>query len=201
MSEPEFLGWPTAAWRDMAQVIALAVGGVWAYLLFVRGRARFPRASVTHRISHRLLPGGGLLLRVTVVITNSGVIILRIASGFVRVQQVLPLPEYVQELVRKGEDPVAEGGLDVNWTLLGERAQKWGEGAFEVEPGETDEVTCDFVLDDGFETVQVYSYFANVKKRGRDIGWGLTTLYDLGRNVSEPVERTVESLTGRERGN
>jgi len=69
---------------------------------------------------------------------------------------------------------------------------------FEIEPGETDEVTCDCFLAGDVETLEVYCYFENAKKRG-PIGWGLTRLYDLTPTTPEPVERTVERLTGGER--
>ena len=38
---------------SIVQAAAIIVGGIWAYLAFVRGRLRLPRASLRHTITHR----------------------------------------------------------------------------------------------------------------------------------------------------
>jgi hypothetical protein len=60
-------------------------------------------------------------------------------------------------------------------------------------------VVWDFILDGDLDTILVYSYYRNVQKRNRDIGWGLTTLYDLRSTgeQEEVVEQTVKDLTGK----
>jgi len=64
-----------------------------------------------------------------------------------------------------------------------------------IEPGETDEVSADFFLDDPtLELMEVYTYFKNVSAEG--IGWHLTTLYDVGEKTGR-VERTVSDISQR----
>lgn len=204
VSQPDFLWWPVATWETIAalvQTAALLVGGAWAYLRFVKGRLWYPRASLRHTISHRPVEGGRVLLRVHTGITNSGNVILPIRDAIFRVQQVLPLADEVLRAVQAGEDAVEEGALEVVWPGLAERVHKWPPKEIEIEPGETDEIICDFVLDEAkdIETVQVYGYFENSRKRRRrrPIGWGLATLYDMSPAAARVVERKVDDLTGR----
>lgn len=193
------LGWPLSAWKNLGEILALAFGGYWTYMLFVKGRGRFPRASLTHKIDDRSLPDGKRLLRVSTVISNSGTVVLRIREGIFRVQRVLPLPSLIMKAIQGGNDPVGPGKLEVSWPRLVSRRREWLKGEFEIEPGETDVVTCEFVIGGSLQTVRIYSYFRNAKKRWREIGWSLITLYDFGRATPIPFEGTVEDLAGKER--
>jgi hypothetical protein len=87
----------------------------------------------------------------------------------------------------------------VLWPLIQERERAWDTGAFQIEPGERDVVACEFIFEGGLETVEVYSYFKNESKKrgGREIGWGLTTLYDFKGDPASPVAKTAEVLTGK----
>ena len=66
----------------------------------------------------------------------------------------------------------------------------------EIEPGESDEICFDYLIDTGVEIINIYSYFSNFKKKSmfrifnrfhicrrvlkkRDIGWQITTIYNL----------------------
>jgi hypothetical protein len=199
MDEPVLFGWPISAWKDVVEAAALVLAGFWAYMLFVRGRQRFPRASLTHRITHRNLPDGQVLLHVNVLVANPGLIVLRIKEAEARVQQLLPLPDDVREAIELGKDPVPKGEREVPWALLSERTCEWKKRQFEIEPGEADESTWDFVLPSDVHTVEVYNYFRNAKKRRKDIGWGLTTLYDVRPAAETKVETVIEGMTGKER--
>ncbi len=197
---PEWLVQPLTFWVDLATIAAIVVGGIWAYLLFIRRRQKYPRAALTHhivhrRISHDELPDDKVLLRVGLVIENPGEVLLSLISGETRVQQVEPWPKWFLEKVKNGEDPVEEGQTEVNWPYAGEpgeRLLQFEKKEREVEPGEKDEIHFDFVLTAECEAVLVYTYIQNQAKlgwrrKGRDIGWGVTSLYDLhnpdGRDV------------------
>ncbi len=161
---------------------AIILGGIWSYMLFVRTRQRYPRANLKHRITHRLLGNKKQLLVLDIVIENTGDVLLSLASAVVRIQQVLPIHASLEDSIHTGEPvPEKENEKEFPWPLLASRKSKWGKGEFEIEPGESDQVTYDFFLDDELETVRVYAYFENEKKKRRKkpIGWGITTLYDL----------------------
>lgn len=160
-------------------VLGIVVGGVWTYMLFIEKRQRYPRAKATHAITHKPLGHNSVLLHVTTDISNSGEVLLRLESGFTRVQQLLPPPPEVVAAIKKGGDPVPAGKTEYPWPLVGERTWDWKAQPHEVEPGENEEVHCDFVIADTHSTVEIYTYVRNEAKPNREIGWNLTTIYDL----------------------
>jgi hypothetical protein len=182
----------SATVKNIVETGAVLVAGWWTYRIFVKTRSALPRATVTHRVSHRDLPDGRKLIQVTAVIKNEGTVLLDIPEGLIRLQQVLPLPAHVSNQLSKGEDPVEDGKFEVNWVGLGQRR---APSNLEIEPLEADQVTADFFVNEPeLQLVQIYTYFKNVKKK--EIGWGLTTLYDLGTSPGT-TERTFEGLAGR----
>lgn len=197
-AESSLVGWPVSAWKDLVEAGAVCVGGVWAYMLFVRGRQRYPRASIAHSITHRLVPDGRALLRVVATIANPGVILLSLRYADAWVQQVLPLAEGIEDLATT-EDGEGQREPEFKWPQIGPRLECfWQKEDFEIEPGENDQVTWEFFIDKDVETVVVYTYFQNVKKRRREIGWRLTTLYDLKETPpGKIVKSQAADLTGK----
>jgi hypothetical protein len=158
--------------EPLATIIAILVGGFWSYMLFVRNRQKYPRAKISHQIAHKKISDEKVLLHVSTKISNIGNVLLSIISGRTWVQQVIPSQEKVLDSIPRGE-------TEINWPSIGDKITKWEEGKFEIEPGEDDQICYDFVIDADVQTVKVYSHFENVKKRGRDLGWSWTTIYDL----------------------
>lgn len=168
-------------------VVALVVGGIWTYMLFVQKRQKFPRARMAHQIW--LLPLGSdhQVLTVRVRLSNVGDVLLSLESAEVRVQQLSPVPVDLVQAVRKGKDLTSPDDPEANWPEVGYREFTWESGSFEIEPKERDSVVMDFVVDQEIDAVRIYSYFRNVKKEGPDIGWGLTTQHDLpSRPLGKP---------------
>ena len=62
--------------QSVVTVIAIGVSGLWSYWFFVQNRQRYPRASITHHITHMPIANDKLLLHVSVTIFNKGDILL-----------------------------------------------------------------------------------------------------------------------------
>lgn len=166
--------------QSATTILAIVVSGFWGYWIFIKNRQQYPRVKLSHSISHRKIDTQRILLHVTVTIQNIGEILLSLRAAETRVQQVLPLPESVADSMKKGADPVPVGETEISaWPLLGCHGTNFQKGLFEVEPGEIQELHHDFVVTGAIETILVYSYLKNVSKRNREIGWNLTTLYDV----------------------
>jgi len=165
--------------QGVVTIVAIAVGGAWAYLLFVRRRQKYPRANLTQDLRCYPLRDNKLLLRATVRICNESEVLLSLASGLSRVQQVLPCTEdLVASLAKRiHDDDACEP--EVEWPLLEEWKVAFKKGEREIEPGESDELHFDFVVDSDVQVVVLYSYLKNVRKRKREIGWNVTSIYDL----------------------
>jgi hypothetical protein len=165
--------------QSAVTVIAMIVGGIWSYWLFVKNRQRYPRAGIAHHITHRRIGNDKLLLHVSVAISNVGDVLLSLVSLETRIQQVLPLSDKVLEVINKGQNPVSEGETEVAWPLIDSQKLELERGDCEVEPGESQEIHHDFILDAETEAIEVYTYLINEQKRTREIAWDLTTLYEL----------------------
>ncbi len=165
--------------NHVVSVLAVLFGGFWGYLLFVKRRQKYPRANLVHHITHRPFGGGKTLLQVSVTISNTGEVLLSLVSAEMRVQQLLPPTPNVAGCLERGEDPVPDGDTEVQWPLLKERKTDWTVGEFEIEPGESDQICYDFFVDSDVTSVEVYSYLTNARKRQREIGWHVTSTYNL----------------------
>lgn len=161
---------------------AIIIGGIWSYMLFIKKRQKYPRADISHQITHAILSKSKILLRVKTILRNKGDVLLALSSGEVRLQQIFPLqPGFAHQIDQI--DPVPENKSEVEWPLLGVRSFYWIKGECELEPGEQDCFIAEFICDAKIELVSVYSYFQNVKKYNRDIGWGITTLYKIDKTI------------------
>lgn len=182
-----FLGWlkneqnlvVLRALQSLLAMSAIVVGGFWTYRLFVQRRQRYPRANITQQIAHYPLANNKVLLRATVRICNEGEILLSLLSGFSRVQQMIPCADELCEDLEKRDDKDGQCEPEAEWPLLRERKLKFKKGEREIEPGESDELHFDFVIDSDVEVIVIYSYLKNAKKRRPEIGWNVTSIYDL----------------------
>jgi hypothetical protein len=163
-------------------LIAIVVGAIWTYWLFVRTRQKYPSVTLSQRIDYRAIAKDKVWLRVTITLQNTSKVLLSLVNGRTWVQQVIPVDEDILTKLLKGEEPLDDEGLEYLWPLAVEKKEKeWSKGSREIEPGESDQVHFDFVLGPDVETIIVYSYFRNAKKFGRkkELGWQITNVYDL----------------------
>jgi len=126
------------AFQSILTMVAIVVGGSWAYFLFVRRRQKYPRANITQRIRRYPLPNGKLLLRVIVQISNDGEILLSLVSGFCRVQQMIPCADDLCNGLEERDDSDEQCEPEADWPLICERKLKFKKRQREIEPGETD---------------------------------------------------------------
>jgi hypothetical protein len=174
-------------WADIASnvatVIAIVVGGVWTYVLFVRQRLKYPRAELGITAQHATIASDKRLLHVALRIANTGHVLLRPRYAELRVRQVLPLDHDIGLRLRPNWDPVLPGQHELEWPLIVDR--HWHE-AFEIEPGESDTLHADFVIDCDIAQVQLYAFVGNPTGKRRNFGWPSTCFVDLREDgVSE----------------
>jgi hypothetical protein len=187
----DFETW-TNALANVAQVVAIAVGGWWAYSRFIRQREEFPRADLEQVVAHRELDRHNTFLRVTVKVDNVSAVLLKTETVRTDVYQVLPVKDETKAALAAGE-LVPDGSRDARWPCI---AFYEGAGPGQIEPGEGDEFGFDFVIPADVQSLFVYSYIKNVTQEGRELGWGVTSLYDLDESRGEHRER-AESRPAR----
>jgi hypothetical protein len=185
--------WANSA-ANVAQVAAIIVGAIWAYNRFIRQREQWPRATLEQRIQHERLDDRHTLVRVWLKVENVSGVLLRAAVVRTDVYQVLPLTDDMKQSIDDGT-LVRDGEFEADWPSLGslERID-----AGEIEPQEGDEFGFDFIVPTEVDTAFVYSYVRNPSKETRELGWSVSSLYDLGAARGEHRER-AERIGGHKK--
>lgn len=166
-------------------IIALTVGGIWSYLLFVRTRQKYPRAVLEHSVTSVDLDSDRKLLHLDLSIHNVGEIKISVSSWKVWVQQVLPykVPEDWIEEFKEQKEISGSGTTQIEWPLVGENENTRVRGKeIEIESKEIHHMNFDFLIDPDIEMVFVYSYIRNVAISDRpELGWTLKSLVNVNR--------------------
>ncbi|MGB5159278.1 hypothetical protein [Desulfobacterium sp. N47] len=85
-------------WKNLSNIIqaiitsiAIVIGGIWTYLLFVRQRLNFPKVNIDLIIEDKLISDSHRLAHVKVSINNVGSVVLRSNFAELRIRQALPV--------------------------------------------------------------------------------------------------------------
>jgi hypothetical protein len=179
-----FESW-TNSLASLAQVGAIAVGGIWTYNRFIRQREEWPKATLEQRIQHETLDEQHTLLRVSLKVENVSGVLLQAAVVRTDVYQVLPLTDDVNRSIGDGT-LVQAGEFEATWPSLGSLERT---DAGEIEPQESDEYGFDFIVPSAVATAFVYSYVRNPRKQKKELGWVISSLYDLAPARGEHRQR------------
>jgi hypothetical protein len=160
--------------------VGIIVGGVWTYLLHVRKRLTYPRATVDLSISHvPKFTEHSQLVQVTLSIKNSGDVLLKTEYAELRLRKVVPIPEDLHLLADGSCDPVVDGEAKIEWPLVAERKWPSHEHPLEIEPGESDCLYADFVVPADLAVAELYCFVVNSRKKADGLGWTCTRLCSL----------------------
>lgn len=189
--------------QGMVTIGAVFVGGIWTYLAFVRKRLRYPRAELAVAVNSTCVAPGFRLVHVAVEITNTGSVLLAPEYAEIRLRQVIPLPAEIESRLKPGTDPVVADEKELRWPLIVGREWEWNASGIEIEPGESDRLNADFVINDTVEVVQIYTFVRNPRKRHAP-GWGTTLMHTLtdiqgDANMADREERPNELTHNQQR--
>ena len=178
--------WKTVAeiFESASKALAVIVGGIWTYQLFVKNRLSYPKLDISIVPKTVLLPNSRRLIHATVNIKNVGKVILRSDRAELRLRLIVPLPEQVASVINHGYDPVDEGKSQVAWPMISGREWFWKEKEFEIEPDESGTLHADYVIDETISAVEFYCFIGNSRKE--ELGWSCTLIY-----VPELSEKTL----------
>jgi hypothetical protein len=175
------------ALQSIATTIGIGVGGWWAYTQFQKNREPQPKADLVHVVVHRRMPTGHLWVRVELRLSNKGKVLLAPSAGETRIYRVLPLGDKLQAKLDKGEGLLREGSTEFDWELLEQPRNVWP--GIEIEPGETDGVSYDFLLEPKVQTILLYSHVTHERRNdGKDFGWSCHTVYELIDNSNKSIQ-------------
>jgi hypothetical protein len=151
---------------DIATICAIVVGGIWTYRLFVKKREDYARAVIKQEIEeHKILPEK-YLLRVTIYVQNIGSVAVYPTKSITKINKITPLTDVsLKGLLEKRPD-IGDSDDTILWPDVFIREQNLEDDDFYVEPGETEQIWTDFIVDDDTQIIQIYSKVYCGKKYG-----------------------------------
>jgi hypothetical protein len=193
--------------KSVFNILAVIIGAIWGYRLFWLKRQKYPRINISHQIVHKSLTADKNLLNVTVNLLNDGDVLVRLKSGEVWVQQILPLPRNFSFLIDEGKDVIKVlrdaipdesremWQTEAAWPVVSHYSvnfRAWHKK--EVEPGSSLQLRYDFILDSKIKLIKVYSFYENAAKdpvrvgsrrwkfwaaKKYTVGWESAVIYNL----------------------
>lgn len=162
--------------ESIVTIIAIIVGGIWTYILFIRNREKYPKADITHKIQ-KIKRESDIIVRLTIGIENLGKVKLPIQFGEIRLQQIKPSTSTIAEAVERFQKIGNTEKNEIEWPLLEERGFSFKKDKYELEPTEKENFEFDFVLGLEIEVIQFYTHIENAFKE--DKGWNYTSIHEL----------------------
>ena len=162
-------------------LVAICVGGVFAYQRLQLFRTFEPHLTISHRIDHRPIGDSYTYIHVTATLHNSSKVQVELRNGYFLLQQIAPeTDEQIENLYV--EVYVDRKYVDLQWTTLEKSDRNWDKGELVVEPGESHPETCEFIVSRDIESVMIYSYFYDQRfsqGTGPERGWLSSTVCDI----------------------
>jgi hypothetical protein len=176
--------------NKIVTTLAVIVAGIWTYKLFVENREAYARANLQHNITVVKIEDGRRLLRLDIIIENTGNVVLPLQHAEVRVERVLPLSPRIEQTLDQRVNQIVDGQDFFPWPVIRVRQSQWEEGQFELEPGEQDNARYEFIIPSTEQVINIYTHFDNAAKQDKQpgIGWDHSTLIDL-RSLDDPLTR------------
>lgn len=157
-------------------ILAIIIGGLWTYILFVKNREKFPKADIKH-IVEKINVSNEIVIRLTIEVKNLGKTKLPVTSGEVRLQQIKPSTTAVLKAVEMFNEIENNKKREIGWPVLEERIFSFKKDEYELEPAEKDNFEFDFIVSDEIELIQFYTHIENGFKE--DKGWNYTSIHEL----------------------
>ena len=189
--------------QAVATVVAIGVGGLFAWRNAQIFRARAPHVTISHEVSHRFVGTEYVHIAVTAILHNRSRVNIEFRDGLFIIQQIAPsLDEDVEELYASVF--LDHEHEDLQWPTLEQARRTWDEDELIVEPRESETETFEFIVSTDVESIVITSYFYNSRvlgkipddielreaprlrgklRRWREVrgprGWSRTTVYDI----------------------
>ncbi len=167
--------------QAVGAVTVIFVGGVFAYWRLQIFRTFEPHLTISHEISHRAISQNYMHIFVTAKLHNSSKVKIELREAFFSLQLVSPIMDEEMERLYT-ETFVEKNNKYIQWRTLDETQRTWIKNELIIEPSESHQETCEFILFSDIESVVIYTYFYNSlssQYTESAEGWSATTVYDI----------------------
>lgn len=170
---------------DLARIIQasvttviLAVGAAFAAAKFQIFRESAPHVTVSQTVSHRVVGDSYVHLMVTATLYNSSKVKMEFCRARFRLQQIAPITDDAVENLY-ADVFVDQKHQHFQWENLSTVKRNWKRNDIIIEPGESHQETCEFIVIAEVETVLIDTFFYNPRQPAIPKGWGTTSVYDI----------------------
>ena len=170
---------------DLARIIqasvtsvAIVAGGIFAAIKLQVFREFAPHVSMTQTITHRAIGDSYVHIFVTATIQNGSKVRVDFRRGYFRLQQVSPISDLDVESLYAGVF-VNEKHEHFQWETKDTVERTWEKNGFIVEPGESHQESCEFIVSRGMTSILVDTFLYNERKPAVPVGWGTTSAHDI----------------------
>ena len=177
------------AGQAVATIIAIGLGGMFAWRRGYLFRVGQPYVTIAHDITHRRVSDGYVQIEVTANLHNPSRVKVEFRDALFIVQQLAPAnDDYVAGLYQRAigrHEPRQYRPLE--WERLDEIPRTWNKDELIVEPGASAAVTFEYVLSKVMGKIPASTNPRHTEARkwpwGKPIsgtkGWNRTTTYDI----------------------
>jgi len=178
----------TAIVQSIATVLALVIGGVWTYMIFIQHRQNKPALEVSQVVQQFCLPDHLILLSVKEVLKNSSPVKVELESGETR---VVPIPISTLENGDAENSRTDKAAEWPKWQVPASMVSihQWNDTRRFIEPSESEIFENHFLISQSVGLVSIMTFVANKAEvanpeeknpeKRRLMSWKAITDYDL----------------------
>ena len=159
--------------QAVATIIALALGGIFAWRRGLIFRHQQPHVTISHNVTNRHIGHGYVHIEVTATLHNTSRVKMEFLDGLFTVERLAPVDG---DMAERLFDETIDKELyeSPKWDLLSARRLEWAKDELIVEPGEKAATTLEHIVSDSVESVLIATYFYNTRAMGK-IPTGINT--------------------------
>ncbi len=167
MPLPETLGTWAGIAQAVAAVIAIGLGGVFAWRRGFLFRYGQPHLTISHEVTHRRISDSYVHLELTATLRNSSRVKVEVLDGLFTVQQLAPVSDEHAETLYGDTFIDQRYNAGFLWDTLDEGRLVWERNGLLVEPGESVAETFEYIAPDSIGSVLLTTFFYNQRVLGK----------------------------------
>ena len=158
-------------WAGIAQaiftIIAIFLGGIFAWRRGYFFRHGQPHVTIAHKITHRQISDSYVHIEVTAILRNTSLVKVEIRDGLFTIQQLAPFADaFAEELYAQTFIDQQHNGT-LQWLNLNETRLSWNRDDLIAEPGESVAVTFEYIIPNFVASILITTYFYNLQVMGK----------------------------------
>ena len=161
-------------------ILAIWVGALFAIFKLKIFKDLKPRLTISQEVSHRFIGDNYVHVGVMSTLHNPSKVRVEIRRALFQVQRIAPASDAEVEQLRQQVFERQEKD-NIQWPPCDELTLTWQKNQTIVDPGESLQITSEFIISSTVQSVLVFTYIYNSRNtKGSQVeGWPVTTFYDI----------------------